>query len=378
MAETIGILLAAGSAQRMGMGKMFMQIGKKSVLERALDAFQKSGCFDHIIIVCRKQDAKRAADIAGQTLSVPFSLIEGGNERQYSVENALISIRSADIVVVHDGARCFVEPDIIRACVAKASETGAAAAGVKTKDTIKRIEGGVITDTLDRSGLVNIQTPQAFRFEWLKDAYAKANADGFVGTDECSLLERMGRPISFVEAHYDNIKVTTKEDVLHGRLIVGEKIRTGIGYDAHRLEEGRTLILGGVHVPHTHGLLGHSDADVLIHAVIDAMLGAAALGDIGKHFPCTDAYRDISSVILLEKTRVLIVSHGFDIVNIDATIVAEQPRLAGYTDVMRENIARALQIGKDAVSVKAKTTEGLGFEGQLQGVSAMAIAALSL
>ncbi|MDD5017008.1 MAG: 2-C-methyl-D-erythritol 2,4-cyclodiphosphate synthase, partial [Eubacteriales bacterium] len=283
---------------------------------------------------------------------------------------------SDDVVVVHDGARCFVDSGVIKACIKKAANTGAAAAGVKSKDTIKTINGDVITGTIDRENLVNIQTPQAFLYRIIMAAHSKAKADGFIGTDECALLERQGVPVSFVAAHYDNIKITTKDDILFGRHIVGEQIRTGTGYDAHRLEPGLPLVLGGVNIAHTHGLLGHSDADVLLHAIIDAILGAAAAGDIGVHFPCTDEFRGISSIMLLERTRDIVADKGFRIVNIDATIVMQQPKLAPYIGQMRLNIASALQTDPGAVSVKATTTEGMGFEGEGRGVSATAVATL--
>ncbi len=376
MAETVGIVLAAGSARRMGQNKMIMRIGSMTVLERALDAFQKSGCFDHIILVYREGDKDQTQQAAQRILNTPYTLVEGGSERQYSVGNALSAIEDAKIVAVHDGARCFVDPEVVCTCVEKARETGAAAAGVRTRDTIKTIEGDMITGTVDRSRLVNIQTPQVFRFSLLKQAHEKAAEDGFMGTDECSLVERLGVHISFVEAGYDNIKITTQEDILLGRVIAGETVRTGIGYDAHRLVTGRPLILGGVKVPHTHGLLGHSDADVLLHAIMDALLGAAAAGDIGLHFPCTDEYKDASSLELLSKTRDILTEKGFSVVNIDATVTLERPKLRPYIDEMRQRIAQTLQIDAVSVSVKATTTEGMGFEGTGEGASAMASATI--
>jgi 2-C-methyl-D-erythritol 4-phosphate cytidylyltransferase/2-C-methyl-D-erythritol 2,4-cyclodiphosphate synthase len=374
--STAGIVLAAGNSERMGQNKIFMIIGGTTVLGRTLGAFEKAGCFDRVIIVCRSGDKAEAEEIARRTLTVPYSLVEGGSARQYSVENALAAAKGADVVAVHDGARCFVDPAVIRACVEKAYETGAAAAGVKTKDTMKVVEEGMIAGTLDRERLVNIQTPQACRYELLLSAHKKARADGFVGTDECVLLERLGMRMSFVESRYDNIKITTQEDIVHGRAIAGEQVRTGIGYDAHRLEEGLPLVLGGVSIPYAKGLLGHSDADVLLHAIIDALLGAAAAGDIGRHFPGTEEFRGISSIELLVRTKEIIAGKGFGIINIDATVVMQQPRLSPYIDAMRANIAAALDINMGAVSVKAKTTEGMGFEGRGEGASAMATAAL--
>lgn len=377
MASVCCIVLAAGNSVRMGENKMFMRIGGKYVLERTLEALQQSGCFEQIIIACRKEDVDTIKSISLCVLTIPFILVEGGSERQFSVENALCAARDAEIVAVHDGARCFASPDLVRECVKKAAETGAAAAGVRTRDTIKTLSSGMITGTLDRENLVNIQTPQVFRYNLLKDAHDKARAEGFVGTDECVLLERMGVPVSFVEASWHNIKITTPEDILYGKLISGEQVRTGHGYDAHRFSEKRPLVIGGVSIPHTHGLLGHSDADVLIHAIIDALLGAAAAGDIGTHFPCTDEYAGISSLLLLERTRAIVADKGFSILNIDATVVIERPKLSEYIEQMRTNIASALQADKTAVSIKATTTEGMGFEGTGEGASAHAVATVA-
>ncbi len=376
MSKAVGVVLAAGAARRMGRDKMALKIGGKTVLERSLDAFEQSGCFSHIILVCREEGIEEAAAAAQKTLHTPYTLVIGGSERQYSVENALAAITEDGIVAIHDGARCFVSPSDIKACVEKAQETGAAALGVRTKDTIKMMEDGVITGTIDRDRLVNIQTPQVFSVSLIKEAHAQAKADRFIGTDECVLVERMGHPVSFVEATGPNIKITTQEDIMLGRHIVGERIRTGMGYDAHRLVTTRPLILGGVEVPHTHGLEGHSDADVLVHAIMDALLGAAALGDIGRHFPGTDEFRDISSLVLLARVRNLIEAAGYSVVNVDSTVVMQRPRLAPYIEQMRERIAEALGIDIDAVAVKATTTEGMGFEGTGEGVSASAVATI--
>lgn len=374
MSKAFGMVLAAGQARRMGRDKMSLQIGRRTVLERSLEAFEQSGCFDHIIIVFREEGRDDAVAAAQRALHTPYTLVEGGRERQHSVENALNAIQEDGLVAVHDGARCFVSPADIRSCVKKALETGAAALGVKPKDTIKTMENGVITGTIDRDRLVNIQTPQVFSVSLLKKAHAQAKKDGFIGTDECVLVERLGHPVSFVMATGPNIKITTQEDIMLGRHIAGIGCRIGFGCDAHRLVTGRPLILGGVNVPFTHGLLGHSDADVLIHAIIDAILGAAALGDIGQHFPCTKEFKDISSVVLLERTRGILEEQGYSVVNVDSTVVMQRPKLMPYIGDMRQRIAAALQIDAGAVSVKATTTEGMGFEGTGEGVSASAVA----
>jgi 2-C-methyl-D-erythritol 2,4-cyclodiphosphate synthase/2-C-methyl-D-erythritol 4-phosphate cytidylyltransferase len=377
MSKVFGVVLAAGAARRMGRDKMTLQFGGKSVLVRSLEALEASACFDRIILVCREDGMEEAAVAARSTLHTPYSLVAGGSERQFSVENALAAITEDGIVAVHDAARCFVSPADIRACVQKARETGAAALGGKPKDTIKTTENGIITGTVDRERLINIQTPQVFSVSLFKQAHAKAKADGFVGTDDCMLVERLGHPISCIEASGPNLKITTQEDIALAQHLAGAAVRTGFGYDAHRLVTTRPLILGGVEIPHTHGLLGHSDADVLIHAIMDALLGAAALGDIGRHFPGTDEFKDISSLVLLARVHNLIESAGFAIVNVDSTVVMQRPRLAPYIEQMRRRIAEALDIDISAVSVKATTTEGMGFEGTGEGVSATAVATLT-
>ena len=221
MNDTVGILLAAGSARRMGENKMHLSIGGKTVLERSMTAFAQANCFDRVFIVCRPEDEFETVTSAARLFNVPFEIVFGGAQRQHSVSNALAAMDNADTVVVHDGARCFVKPQIIAQCASLAKETGAAAAGIKTTDTIKKLKNEYINETLDREGLVNIQTPQGFAFELLKKAHELAEKDGFVGTDECSLVERMGFPITLIESDKENIKITSPEDIAIGRLIAG-------------------------------------------------------------------------------------------------------------------------------------------------------------
>ena len=373
MARAVGILLAAGSATRMGENKMWISIGGKSVIERAMSAFDEAGCLSETVIVTTSEDEARVEQAAQLCLSMPYRIVIGGEQRQDSVANALSAIGNADVVAIHDGARCFVQPGVISECVRKASETGAAAAGIRTTDTIKQVDGDMIQMTLDRNSLVNIQTPQAFSFELIKRAHSRAEKDGFIGTDECSLVERLGEKIAFVQADAHNIKITTPEDIAIGRHIDGEKIRVGSGYDVHRLVKGRRLVLGGETIPYKKGLLGHSDADVLLHSIMDAMFGAAANRDIGHHFPGIDEFKDASSLNLLARTVDIIESDGFTVSSIGATVVMERPKLSPYIDNMRVNIARTVGIDVSCVSVKATTTEGLGWQGKGKGVSASAV-----
>jgi len=290
--------------------------------------------------------------------------------------------------LVHDGARPLVSGGTIDDVVAACSEHGAAAAGVPVKDTIKVVSGKFIAGTPDRTSLVSIQTPQGFRKDLLDRAFQKAYEDDFYGTDETVLLERIDEKVYIVMGEYSNIKITTPEDIaicgallgIHPEGDAGGKImRVGTGYDVHAFAEHRKLILGGVEIPFEKGLLGHSDADVLLHAIMDALLGACALADIGRYFPDTDEnYRGISSLVLLEKVGDLIGSEGYEICNIDATVIAERPKIAPYIHQMIKHIAEVLKISEDKVNIKGTTTEGLGFCGRGEGIAAQAVVAVEL
>ncbi|MBQ8562832.1 MAG: 2-C-methyl-D-erythritol 2,4-cyclodiphosphate synthase [Firmicutes bacterium] len=221
--------------------------------------------------------------------------------------------------------------------------------------------------TLDRKSLFQVQTPQGFASEILREAYEQAYRDGFLGTDDASLVERLGYRIALTEGDYANIKITTREDL-------PMEIRVGTGYDVHRLTEGRKLILGGVDIPYEKGLAGHSDADVMVHALMDAMLGAAGLGDIGRHFPDTDPqYKGISSLKLLQIVNQRLHEAGYELGNADVTIIAQKPKLAGYIRQMEENLAQALAADCRQINVKATTTEKLGFTGRGEGIAAEAV-----
>ena len=313
-------------------------------------------------------------------------IVSGGAERQDSVRCGLDALpEGADIVAIHDGARPLIRPEDIARVVTAAEEIGAAVIGTAMTDTVKQAVGGRVETTLDRSMLWAVQTPQAFRVDLIREAHALAVRDGFVGTDDTVLLERLGKPVRVVEGSRDNIKVTHSEDLGRAEDLLartkGERAmqRIGMGYDVHQLVEGRKLVLGGVEIPFEKGLLGHSDADVLSHVVIDALLGAAGAGDIGRLFPDTDAeYKDISSLVLLERTADVLRDRGATISNVDATVMAQRPKLAPHIAEMERNIARALGINPDLVSVKATTTEKLGFVGREEGIAAQAVAMVTV
>ena len=390
------IFPAAGLSRRMknSLGnvtnKNFLEIGGESVLLRTLKTFSKSARITNFIVVVAKDEIEDAEKILSSEKNLKsWQIVEGGSERQFSIANGLKFIpQNTEIILVHDAARPLVTLQTVEKVIDAAEKFGGAIAAVSAKNTIKFIDAeNFVKNTPPRSELVEVQTPQGFRKEILLRAYKKAEEENFLGTDDASLVERLGEKIKIVESDYKNIKITTPEDIKIAESFLQKKIphssflipnyKTGFGYDVHKLVEGRKLILGGVEIPHTLGLLGHSDADVLIHAIIDAILGAAALGDIGQHFPDTDQkFKNIDSTILLKKVSELIEEKNFVIENIDSTVVAQKPKLAPYISAIKKNLAEILQIDSDKINVKAKTEEGLGFTGSELGISSYAVANL--
>ena len=387
MRAVAAVLVAAGQSRRMeGADKMLLPLGGKSVLERSVRALSACPEIDVIVIVAQ-------ADKCEETLARfaayhrDIRVVAGGDSRGASVWAGLCALKSeADMVLIHDAARPFVTAEILRDTLACAREKGSGVAGVMVKDTIKVADGqGRVTATPERSALWQVQTPQTFRFTLIYRAYERALARLHMATDDAMLLEEMGEPVYMVQSSYDNIKITTKEDIAVGEAILrahGESVapamRVGQGYDAHRFTPGRALVIGGVTIPHEQGLLGHSDADVLLHAVMDALLGAAALGDIGVHFPDSDGrYRGAESLQLLEQVGGLLRGAGYQAVNVHGTVIAEAPKMRPHIAQMEEKIARVLRIGVQQVSVSATTTEGMGFTGCGEGIAASAVARIS-
>ncbi len=371
--KVYAILLCAGSGRRMGesRNKILLDIGGRSPVRRALDAINNSGCFEGVVIAARQEDIYDIREICGEEATI----VCGGAERQDSVYNAMKSIpMDADIISIHDAARCFTSPELIRRCVKSAEQYGSGAAGKRCVDTVKTADGEEVTGTLDRSKLILIETPQAFSAKLIREAYDKAMADGVYGTDDCYLVERMGIKPRVVIHDEENFKLTYKSDLKRGEDLTMKDFKIGQGIDAHRLVEGRKLIIGGVEIPHDRGLLGHSDADVLVHAVMDALLGAASKRDIGKLFPDNDmAYKDADSIKLLEKVGELLKKDGWSVGNIDATVIAQKPKLSPFIDEMRNNIAAALNCEAFRVNIKATTTEKMGYEGREEGISAQSV-----
>lgn len=393
------IILAAGRGTRMnsGINKVFMLLGDQPILVHSLLAFSKCSQVDNLIIVAGPDEFLYVNKILQGVAGIKhWQVVAGGSERQYSIANALKVIpQTTDVILVHDGARPLVTTECISDVIQATIQHKAAIAAVPVKDTIKTVnDSGGVTGTLERNTLWSIQTPQGFDFLILQQAYERARQDNYLGTDDASLVERLGVSVKIVVGNYENLKVTTPEDLIVAEALIQEKKtmqhkqnekkheeknmgRIGMGYDVHRLVEGRKLILGGVEIPYIYGLDGHSDADVLLHGIADALLGAAALGDIGKHFPDTDMqYKGVSSMVLLERVREIIGEHGYIVNNIDATVVAEKPKLAPYIAEMNSRIAAALHVEIGQVNVKATTTEGLGFAGKGAGIAAYVVASI--
>lgn len=363
------ILVAAGASRRMGFDKLSHRLPDgRTVLQASVQAFDSHPDVSQIILVAGQN--REMCDALAAQCRKDARVVDGGATRADSVRAGLAAA-TGELVAIHDAARPFVSRDLISYTLAAAAECGAAAPAVAVKDTIKLAENGLVQQTPDRSRLFAVQTPQCFCREKYRQALELVTADrASAVTDDCSLFELAGFPVRLTQGDYENIKITTVED------LKGEsRMRIGHGYDVHRLVEGRKLILGGVDIPYAKGLLGHSDADVLLHAISDALLGAAALGDIGKHFPDNDPqYEGADSLMLLGKVGELLHGAGYTVGNIDATILCQAPKLLPHIPAMRKNIAAALGIDVEAVSVKATTEEKLGFTGAGEGIAAHAVA----
>ena len=368
------LILCGGSGTRMGAegNKTLLKVGGVPAVVRCFRAFKRA--VKGIVLVTRAGDKEYFMEAMSSYGCSPLAVVTGGDDRQASALNGLMALPTdADIALIHDGARPFVTESIIRRVIESVEQYGSGVAAVPARDTIKRADAeGNVLETLDRSALWQMQTPQGFFVKDLLAAHAAANERY---TDDAALMEAAGHSVRLVQGNPDNIKLTSPEDL---RMVNGMlSPRIGTGFDAHRLVEGRDLWLGGVKVPYEKGLLGHSDADVALHALMDALLGAAAMGDIGKLFPDKNPeYKDISSVLLLKEVGKRLKNAGFTVGNVDVTIVCQAPRLSDYIPAMREVIAYTLGLPQGQVSVKATTTERMGYEGSGEGISAQAAALL--
>jgi 2-C-methyl-D-erythritol 4-phosphate cytidylyltransferase / 2-C-methyl-D-erythritol 2,4-cyclodiphosphate synthase len=368
------ILVAAGSGTRFGAEtpKQFVTIAGKPVIRHAAEALAA-----HVSLLQPVGDPE-AIQPALQGVPGCLPSIPGGATRQDSVRAGLEALvpHQPDIVLVHDAARPFIPVGTIPALLAALRESPGAIPAAPVADTLKRVVRGVITDTVPRTGLFRAQTPQAFRFPEL----LAAHRSGLTGaTDDASLLEAAGQSVEVVPGSDDNIKLTYPEDLIRLERIMAISLvtRVGSGFDVHVLEQGRKLFLCGVQVPHEKGLAGHSDADVGIHALCDAIYGALAEGDIGRHFPPSEAtWKDADSARFLTHAAERIAARGGRLVNADVTLICERPKITPHAAAMIDRLASLLGVDRGCVSVKATTTERLGFTGRGEGIAAQAIVSI--
>ncbi|MBP1607261.1 MAG: ispDF [Acidobacteria bacterium] len=388
--RVVAIIAAGGRGERLGAGlpKQLLEVGGRTILERSIDAFASCDLVDETIVVLPPSLAAASppgVDVTRQAVRV----VAGGARRQDSVAAGFDAVPpGVDVVLVHDAARPFVSREVIERTIAAAAEHGAAIAAVPSRDTVKQAqfdEGRpVVSATLPREEIYLAQTPQGFRWAVLADAVALGRR-GVDATDEAMLAELAGHPVCLVEGDVRNMKVTTPGDLPIAEALAARAgasaapgWRVGTGYDLHRFVEGRPLVLGGVRVPHDRGLAGHSDADAVSHAVTDAILGAAGLGDIGRLFPDTDpAWKDADSLGLLADAVRRVHAAGFEIVNVDIVVIAEQPKIGPHADAIRASLAGVLGVPSSAVSVKGKTNEGVDTIGRGGALAVHAVALLA-
>jgi 2-C-methyl-D-erythritol 4-phosphate cytidylyltransferase/2-C-methyl-D-erythritol 2,4-cyclodiphosphate synthase len=380
------LIPAAGLGRRMGasLNKQYLTLADRPVLAHTLALFDGHPRVAGIFVISPRDEVSfcRREVVERYGFAKVLDLVAGGAERQDSVRNGLRACvaEAGDIVLIHDGVRPLCPPACIDAVIDSASRIGACVVGVPVKDTIKEVEGGLIRGTPPRQRLWQAQTPQAARTSLLRQAYAVL--DNREVTDEAALLEQAGIAVTLIEGSETNIKITRPDD-----LILAEKImqtdstptmRIGHGYDAHCLVTGRKLVLAGVTVPHELGLAGHSDADVVTHALCDAVLGALGIGDIGRHFPDSEQrFKDIYSILLLEQVMELVAGRGLAVSNADITIICQAPKLAPHIDTMRQILARACRVKAEQINLKATTTEKMGFTGREEGISCHAVVLLT-
>ena len=368
------LIVAAGTGERLGGGgvpKQYRTIAGKPVLRWAVEALARHPAVRAVrVVIGRGQHDLAGAALAGMDVG---PLIEGGTERADSVRAGLEAVQG-DAVLVHDSARPFCPSAVIDRLLAPLELFEGAAPVLAVGDTLARASGQ-LDEPIDRSGLVRVQTPQAFRLDALRQAYDRWHGDA--PTDETTVVRAAGMAVAAVEGDAALDKITTAADFrraeewLAGRLIP----RTGMGFDVHAFAGDGPIMLGGIAVPHSRGLAGHSDADVVLHAVTDALLGAAGLGDIGEHFPPSDPqWKGASSDLFLRHAIRLLADKGAIVDHIDCTIIAEEPKIGPLRSAMRERIAGIAGLRVDQVSVKATTTEGLGFTGRREGIAAQAVA----
>lgn len=383
MTTTHALIVAAGRGTRMAadVPKQYRQLAGRSVLAHTIAAFLGHPGIASVRVVIHPDDDAHYRDAtAGLTLAPP---VTGGKTRQQSVRNGLAALAGTgagdDRVLIHDGARPLVSAAIIDRVLAALDSVPGAIAALPAIDTLKRAADDRIAGTVERAGLWRAQTPQGFALASILDAHNALSGQAL--TDDAAVAEAAGLDVRLVPGEETNLKITTETDLQHAERWLNGALETriGSGFDVHRFAPGDHVRLCGLDIAHSHGLLGHSDADVGLHAVTDALLGAIGDGDIGSHFPPTDTtWRDADSARFLQHAAELVAQRGGRIVHLDITLICERPKIGPHRDAMRQRIAGLLALEIGRVSIKATTTEGLGFTGRREGIAAQAVATVAL
>jgi 2-C-methyl-D-erythritol 4-phosphate cytidylyltransferase/2-C-methyl-D-erythritol 2,4-cyclodiphosphate synthase len=385
MPRVSAIVVAGGRSVRFGgaVPKQFLDLGGEPVLLRSLRAVASRPGVDDAVVVLPEEETGGPLAARLRDEATVRAVVAGGETRARSVAAGLAACGGSEFVLVHDAARPAVPPEVVDAVLRATLERGAAVPAMPVRETVKEDDGtGFVRRTVDRERLRLAQTPQGSRADWLREALARAFADGVEPTDEAQALERIGRPVALVAGDRRNVKITTVEDLDAMRAGAGSepfpRFRVGTGFDVHRFEPGRRLVLGGVEFPGETGLLGHSDADVVLHAAMDALLGAASLDDIGALFPPGDpSFAGADSRRLAAEVASRVRARGFEIVNLDLTLLGERPRIRPAAASMRAAIGDAFGIPADRVGLKATTLEGIGGLGRGEGLACQAVALLT-
>ncbi len=377
--KVIALIVAAGTGERCGgeLSKQYQPVAGVPMLRRSAEAFLRHSGVDAVRVVMHPEHgALYARAMAGLNLLPPA---HGGASRQESVKRGLESLEelAPDLVLIHDAARPFVSAEVIDRVIAGLKDATAVLPCLPVADTLKRVGGGTVLETIPRAGLYAAQTPQGFRYPEILTLHRAAKTSV---TDDVALYEAAGIKVLAVAGEAGNFKITTEEDMARAESMIGYETRVGTGFDVHPFEDsGAGVTLCGVKIPHRQKLKGHSDADVGLHALVDALLGAIGAGDIGQHFPPSDMkWKNADSGRFVEHTVGLVKAQGGRIINVDITIICEQPKIGAHREAMRNRVAELLEIAPERVNIKATTTEKLGFTGREEGIAAQAVASVRM
>ena len=371
------LVVAAGSGSRAGGGKQWRNLGGKPVVRWSVEALLAAGAEDLVVVIAAGSEAEAAAALEGLS---DWRSVAGGATRADSVREGLKALGGRDDrpVLIHDAARPLLDGAVVRRVLEALADADGALPGLPVADSLRRATEGRMSGSVDRDSLWRAQTPQAFRFGAIRDAYAAWPA-GEIAADEATVVERHGGSVRIIEGDPRLMKLTFPEDFAMAEALIPRQTRVGQGFDAHRWGPGSAVWLCGVEIPHDQTLIGHSDADAGLHALTDAILGAMGDGDIGDHFPPSDPqWKGASSDRFLVHAVERLAARGGRIVNVDVTLICEQPKVKPHRQAMRERLATLLLVPLDAVSVKATTTEAMGFTGRGEGLAAQAVATIEL